>query len=193
MTPFNAFILFSAIKQHFESKTFDATKYSFKVNSKPDSFLKRKDKYNFAKLAKHPDPKGFLIANFVEGTIKWSGDLNSDEADKVYAAWIKKQQSLGYTIESEIRSLEEDFLQSIKVYNGQHPILFRLYRQGSVSIETVIALNQNLNFFPYWDRKISDTILWPSFRDKCIKYQKILQYDQEKVKKLVLEVTNAYK
>ena len=46
---FNAYKLYLAVKNHFTTN-YDFFKYNGKVNAKEDSFLKRRDKFFFAKL-----------------------------------------------------------------------------------------------------------------------------------------------
>lgn len=173
---------------HFTSPSYDAVKYNFKTSASLDSFYKRRDKHQFAKLAKHKDPKGFLIANFVDGDTNWVGDLASDEADALYTKWLRRQESLSYIVTSELDSLTEEFVSYFKVKDGQHPDILRLYRQGKISIETLVILNDYLNFFSIWDIKIHDTLIWPTIRNKCLKYQSLLHYDKKKMKKIILEL-----
>lgn len=188
MSPFDAYKLFISIKMHFGSPSYDALKYNFKVNASIDSFHKRQDKYHFSKLANLKDPKGYLIANFVDGDSNWIGDLVSSTSDEIYTKWLRRQESLTYMIESDLSNLSEPFIQHFRVVDGQHPSLLRLVRQKRISLETLVALNEVLNFFPIWDMKITDTLLWPPMRNKCLKYQSFLHYDRKKVKKLVLDL-----
>ena len=66
MTPFEAFSMYIALKNHFTQKRFDYLKYNGKSRMTQKSFDKRKDKIFFQKLAKHEDVQGFLIANFIK-------------------------------------------------------------------------------------------------------------------------------
>lgn len=188
MTPFEAYKLFLAVKMHFTTPSYDMVKYNSKVNANFNSFAKRRDKYQFAKLAKHKDPLNYLVANFVDGNNKWVGELFSDEADVVYTNWLKRQQSLTYMVTNEINLLEDDLMDHFKVKDGQHPKLLVMYKRGSIHIETLTILNDILQFFPIWDKKINDTVIWPSIRDKCLKYNILLHYDKAKIKSIVREL-----
>lgn len=66
--PFESYKLYNALKLHFES-SYDAVKYNFKSNVTPNSFLKRKDKYFFAKLGRkhNGELKDYYVANFKAG------------------------------------------------------------------------------------------------------------------------------
>jgi hypothetical protein len=193
MSPFEAYTLYLAIKMHFERHTYDFVKYQGKVNAKFEAFDKRRDKYQFTKLAKHRDPKEFLIANFVDGNPGWIGNLFTDEAELIYTTWLSRRQSLTYKVKSDLNLLEDDFVNHFKVKNHQHPNLLVLYKQNKICIETLIILNNTLNFFPMWNEKIDDTILWPLIHTKALKYNTFLEYDQKKFHDLIKNIVLSLK
>jgi hypothetical protein len=73
-TPYEAYKTFLAVKSHFTT-SYDYIKYNGKVSASQHSFEVRKDKYQYYKLSKHKDPLQYLVANFVDGDLKWIGDL----------------------------------------------------------------------------------------------------------------------
>lgn len=189
MTPFEAYKLYMAVKMHFTQPSYDFFKYNGKTNANQDSYNRRRDKYQFQKLAKHRDPVNFLVANFISSdTSKWVGDLFSEQSEQHFTDWLARSESISYRFAQELSSIEEDFLSYFKCKDGQHPKLLTLYKQGKVSIETLTILNQLLSFFPIWDKRVTDTVIWPSIRTKCIKYQPFLKYDKKKLKSLVKQV-----
>ncbi len=127
MTPFESYTTFLALKNHFTTDNYDYIKYNGKVGAKPSSFDTRKDKYQFYKLSKHKDPLKYLISNFVDGDLKWIGDLFSDDSEKVYNEWLKRQQSLSYIFEQDVKKLCTNFNDCVIVKNGQHPYLLKNY------------------------------------------------------------------
>ena len=85
MTPFETYKLFLAIKAHFTNPKYDFFKYNGKVSASLDSFNRRRDKFHFAKLAKHKDPVGYLVSQYITGNFTgWVGDLFTEEAGRVY-------------------------------------------------------------------------------------------------------------
>jgi hypothetical protein len=56
-----------------------------------------------------------------------------------------------------------------------------------ISIETLVILNDIMNFFPMWSKKIDDDIIWPSYRRRCIKYAPFIDYDKKKLKGILVE------
>lgn len=186
MTPFEAYKLFLAVKMHFTQPQYDFFKYNGKVNATLDSFNRRRDKYHFAKLAKHKDALGYLVSQYITGNFTgWAGDLFTDEAERIYIQFLARQQSITYNFQSELQQLEDGFISKFKVKDGQHPEALVLFRRGYISIETFTILNDVLNFFQLWDTRIDDTVLWPSIRERCLKYRPFLHYDRAKIKSII--------
>ena len=196
-TGFAAFALYNALKLHFTSTSYDFFKYHGKTNVSRDTFLKRKDKYSFYKLSRKyslDELRNFYVANFVYGDSTWVGEMTGPSGEDVYKKWQKISQSLTYNFESDIvRILEQvnspDEL--MKVKSGEYPDLLVGAMQNSISIETLVILNDMMNFFSMWDKKISDDIIWPTWKLKCEKYAPFITYDKVKFKKILKEaITN---
>jgi hypothetical protein len=134
------------------------------------------------------------VANFVYGDSTWVGEMTGPNGEDVYKKWQKISQSLTYNFESDIvRILEQvnspDEL--MKVRSGEYPDLLVGAMQNSISIETLVILNDMMNFFSMWDKKISDDIIWPSWKLKCEKYAPFITYDKVKFKNILKEaITN---
>ena len=189
MTPFEAYKLFLAVKMHFTQPSYDYFKYNGKVNAQLDSFNRRRDKFHFAKLAKHKDPTGYLVAQYVAGNFTgWIGDLFTEESERVYTQYLARQQSITYNFQSDLGRLAEGFVSKFKVKDGQHPEALVMLRRNTISIETFTILNNHLNFFQLWDTRIDDTVLWPSIRERCLKYRPFVHYDRKKIKEMINEV-----
>ena len=185
MTPFESYRTFLAVKSHFTTDSYDYVKYNGKVNVSSTSFETRKDKYQFYKLSKHKNPLQYLVANFVDGDLKWIGDLFDDKSEKVYADWLKRQQALSYIFEQDLNKLLTSFDDNVIVKNGQHPYLLKQYLRREISIETIIILNDILGFFGHWNKKIEDGVLWPSIYKKLSKYKPFFHYDMFKCRKIL--------
>ena len=192
MTPFEAYKLFLAVKMHFTQPSYDYFKYNGKVNAQLDSFNRRRDKFHFAKLAKHKDPMGYLVSQYVDGNFTgWVGDLFTEETERTYTQYLARQQSITYNFQSDMGRLEEGFVSRFKVKDGQHPEALVMLRRNTISIETFTILNNHLNFFQLWDTRIDDTVLWPSIRERCLKYRPFVHYDRKKIKEMIKEVISA--
>jgi hypothetical protein len=184
MNSFEAYQLYTALKLHFTTDSYDFFKYGGKTRASLCAFEKSNQKYQYEKLSKKLNPKNYLIANFLERNIKWPGDLFDEEGEKIYLDFEKRNQSLFYIFKNEIEQFQ---LSSIKIKDGQHPRLLQLYKSKKLSIENLIILDDIFNFFSYWNRRINDTIFWPDIHFKCEKYRPFFTYDKDKYKKVLLD------
>jgi hypothetical protein len=80
----------------------------------------------------------------------------------------------------------------LKVEDGQYPILLQAVMTQDVSIETVAIMNDMMNFFPMWEKKINDDIIWPSWKMKIEKYTPFINYDKTKFTNILKEALEEY-
>jgi hypothetical protein len=188
MTGYEAFGIYQALKLHFTTDSYDFFKYNGKTNVSVTAFENRKDKYHFYKLSRKYSNKedliNFIVANFVEDETAWVGNLLTEEADNNFRKRQKVIQSLSYTFQNDCKDLFDDCKEPnvLLSTNGDYPILLTRTLQKDVQIETLCILNQILNFLPMWDKKITDTIRWPEYRRKLLKYASFLPKDSVKYK-----------
>lgn len=186
MTPFEAYCLYINLKNHFTQKDYDFIKYKGKSRLKPTSYEKRKDKLFFEKLAKHEDLIGFLVANFVVDPKQWVREIAySENAERLYTEWLRKQQALTYTIKQELEDI--DLKKDLKQGDESHPILFQKYLGKSVSLETLCVLLDLCDAIKLWDSYMEYDPVWEDEGLKVKKYLPFVKYDKEKVKKICLE------
>lgn len=163
-TGFAAYALWNALKLHFTSESYDYFRYNGKTNVSKQTFTTNKSKYQFYKLSRKYDLeelKNFYIANFIQGKGDWVGDLLQD-GDENYTKWQKTQQSLTYTFENDIIVLldkVENPNDLLVVRNNEFPKLMQYTTQGDITLETLIILNDLMNFFPMWEKEIYDDIV----------------------------------
>ena len=192
---FDAYKTYLAVKQHFTSN-YDYFKYNGKVKANIESFLKRRDKFFFRKLQKKyskDELVNFFVSNFIAKGDNWIGNLISKESEDNYETWQNNNESSTYRFSNDIL-LINDFritndLQAndlILVKDNDHPVLFRLYLQNKISVETVIILNEILGFTKYWDAKLDD-VLWDEKKKLIYNYRSFIKYDLDKCKQIVKE------
>lgn len=187
-TPFEAYKEYVALKNHFAKDDYDYFKYNGKMRLKVDTFEKRKDKLFFQKLAKQPDVHNFLVANFSKNEKIWIRDLAySEVAEKTYKDWLKKQQSLGYVLKSELNCLTENFNENFIIESNEHPLLLKKYLSGEVSLETLCLLLEFSGAMKHWDSKMQYDLVWNQIRTKIIKYSPFIKCDKQKIKKIVID------
>lgn len=180
MTPFDSYKLYTAIKNHFTTESYDFFKYNGKVRASETSFETRKDKYMFYKLSKHRDPLTFLVANFSENQKLWVGDLFGNDNQNRYNEFLKRRESLTYLFENDLSSLLEDFDKNFEVPEGSYPHLLNLLVRKKINKETFIIIQDCVRFFSKWNKEINDPVLWPTIALNCKKLHPFLQYEKDK-------------
>ena len=194
MTGYETFELYQALKLHFTQESYDYFKYNGKTNISVTSFENRKDKYHFYKLSRKFTVKeeliDFLVANLVEDNNIWVGNLLQEDADNRYLKYKKVLQSLSYTFENDCRDLFDgvEAPNSVIKTNGDYPVLLTKALRKEIHIETLVLLNNVLGFVPMWSKKITDTIHWPNYRMKVMKFASFLPKDNVKYKLILKKV-----
>ena len=195
---FSAFALYNAIKLHFTSDSYDFFKYGGKTNVSKSNFAVRKDKYSFYKLSRKyslQDLRDFYVANFLVKNVSWIGEIANEEGESNYKDWQKRNQSLTYRFEQDIMSLlntTQSPNEMLIVVDGQYPLLLKEMTRGNIIIETVCILNDIMNFLPMWNKKISDDVIWPTYKRKIEKYTPFIVYDKNKFKSILKESLKEY-
>jgi hypothetical protein len=194
-TGFEAYALWNALKLHFTSDSYDYFKYNGKTNVSKQSFTTNKSKYQFYKLSRKYDLeelKLFYVANFIEGKGDWVGELLQD-GEENYAKWQKRIQALTYAFENDIIYLSEKHhpVDWLKVKDG-YPKLLEELMHGNINIETVIILNQSMDFLPMWKEKIEDDIVWPNKCRLIERYSPFVSFPKDKAKNIVKEKIKEY-
>lgn len=189
---YSAYALYNSLKLHFSSDSYDYFKYHGKTNVSESSFIKRRDKYSFYKLSRKynlEELKNYYVANFLEGDIRWVGSISGAEGQETYNKWQKRIQSLTYQFEQDIIYLFDKYEPKdlISVVDDHYPRLLEEMMQKSIMIETVVILNELMGFFPMWEKKIKDDIIWPNWKMKLEKYTPFVYYDKAKFKAIVKE------
>jgi hypothetical protein len=193
-TGFEAYKLYSSLKLHFTSTSYDFFKYNGKTNVSADTFMKRKDKYHFYRLSRKytlEELRDFYVSNFIVDSNSWVGNILGPEGEENYRKWQKRIQSLTYNFEQDIIKLLDSCVapeDMLKVNHNQFPMLLTEVMRGSTSLETVIILNDIMNFFPMWKKKIDDDIVWPNWALRCEKYAPFVFFDKPKFKNLLKEL-----
>tara|TARA_B100000780_G_C21096701_1_gene442354 strand:+ start:504 stop:1109 length:606 start_codon:yes stop_codon:yes gene_type:complete len=189
---FDAYCLYLAITNHFHTESYDFFKYRGKVPVKLPAFLKRNDKYHFAKLARdhRDDLKDFLVANLSKQ--KYYGrNLLEPECDDNYKAYKKKKQKLTYTITEDMRYLQDKYEHIdtiLKTTNGQHPPILKEYLGSKINAETFISFDLMFALFSEYDESIQEKFIWPKERNRLSKLKPFIEFEQVKLRTIMREI-----
>ena len=181
MEPFEVYRLYLALKLHFTTKGYDITKTLGAVTGKKETFLKRKDLTSIRKLArdhKRSEIIDILVANFASGD-KW-GVVFDSECVETYKKWLTTKQRMLYNFTTDLDNIlfrmEKDEVKSA-IYDGGHPLIFRMYMGRDINLETLVMLEK---MRPFVDKYSDDFVL----EDVCLlvsKYKPFVRFDKEKI------------
>ena len=182
---YDAYCLYLAVNNHFHTDSYDYFKYAGKTSVKLKTFLKRKDKYHFAKLARkyHTELKDFYVANLYKQKY-YVRNLLEQECDKNYKEFKKKKQKLTYIVMEDMRYLFDKYKHidmCIGIKDGQHSNILREYLGGKINAETFIAVDKIFNIFKDYDSMITESFIWPKERKRLDKLTPFLEFERKKV------------
>jgi hypothetical protein len=197
-TGFDAYNTFFAIKLHFTSERYDYFKFKGKTNITKESFMLNKDRHSYYRLSRKynmSDLRDLYVANFAYTDNVWVNRLFAPEFETVYKNWMKVNQSLTYTFTGDMDTIFQSVDSSddlMSVDYGGYPKLLSHVLDKNISMESFIILNDIMNFFPVFDKKIQDTVMWPTFKSKCEKYKAFIDYDKVKLKSILKDKVKEY-
>ena len=192
---FNAYKLYLAVKNHFTTN-YDFFKYNGKVNAKEDSFLKRRDKFFFAKLQRkynNDQLRDLFVSNFADGEDFWIGNVLTQKAESVYTEWKARQMKLSYILEQDLKFLLDYYnernldFNSLFVMENGHPILLQCVLRNDIYVETMIIIDRVLNYSRRWNKALDDPV-WTEFKKRMDKYSPFVLFEAEKGKKILRKV-----
>ena len=193
MMPFDAYKQYLSLKNHFTKEKYDYHKYCGKSRATVQSFYKRKDRFWFEKLARNKSDQEvieFFVSNFITCTDPsklWIGEMIR-EGEGRYTAWKKRTQSLSYIFKEEIQNiLANQDLDSIFSRKSGHPIILKKYLGGDISIETMVILDQILEYRKEFDKHLQDPV-WETVSMRMKKYSPFLNIDVFQYKKVLKAV-----
>ena len=183
---FDAYCLYLAINNHFNTESYDFFKYNGKVPVKLPAFLKRNDKYNFAKLAREhrEELRDFLVANLSKQKYYVKTLLDNECVDN-YREFKKRKQKLTYTITEDMRYLYENYESIDKVLdveNGQHTPLLKEFLGNNIQAETFIVFDNMFGIYKDYDEMIQEKFIWPKTKLKLNKLKPFIEYEQQKLR-----------
>jgi len=192
----DAYKIYLAIRNHFKTD-YDYFKYNGKMKISDESFLKRRDRFFFAKLErkyKKSELVYFFVAKFIKDENMWSGSLVGNESEKVYYEWLKYVESLKYNFTNECQKLQtllEDkslsFDDLFYINNNSHPILLTKVVGGHISIETFSIMDMIISFTNRWNKHIDD-FTYINVKQISVKYKPFLNVDKDIYKSIMKKV-----
>ena len=195
---FDVYKTYLGVKLHFTSDTYDYYKYGGKVNTKLDTFTKRKDRYFFHKLSTRyaeADILDFFVANFLADSKRWIGNLLANDGRDVYLDYKKRKEAFAYHFKQDCGTIASDFGRRNISFNdgfippdGQHPRVLRLLIQRKISYQTAVVLDHFLGFTKNWDKEITEKVVWPEISLKVSRVKPFVNFNATECKLIMKEV-----
>ena len=189
---FDAYCLYLAISNHFNTESYDFFKYNGKVPVKLPAFLKRNDKYHFAKLARQhrDDLKDFLVANLSKQKYYGRNLLDSECTDN-YKEYKKRKQKLTYTITEDMRYLQDKY-ETLKTTldskDGQHPPILKEFLGKKITAESFIAFDMIFGVFEDYNEMIQEKFIWPKENNRLTKLKPFIEFKQVKLRQIMRDI-----
>ena len=195
---FDVYKTYLGVKLHFTSDTYDYYKYGGKVNTKLDTFTKRKDRYFFHKLSTRyaeADILDFFVANFLADSKRWIGNLLANDGRDVYLDYKKRKEAFAYHFKQDCGSIVSDFRRKSISFddgfipvNGQHPRVLRLLIQRKISYQTAVVLDHFLGFTKNWDKEITEKVVWPEISLKVARVKPFVNFNATECKLIMKDI-----
>jgi len=192
LEPFESYQKYLALKNHFTNKKYNYFTYNGKVKANLQSFYKRKDRFWFEKLSRNKTDEeilNFFVANFAscdDPQSLWIGQIIKEGEDN-YKNWMRKTQSLSYIFKEEISIFNsKNFDEMFSIRGNKHPLIIKNYLQKKISLETLIILNNILEYTKEFDKKLQDPV-WEFVSMRIEKYTPFIHIDVNKFKQLLKE------
>ncbi len=188
MEPIDVYLMYCAMKAHFSKNDYDFFTYKGKSRVPRNSFYKRKDRGFFVKLSRkyseEEDLKNYLVANFILDRRGYIANFSNEN----YELWKEKRNNFYNMFTDEIRPLVKNFNPLFEVKNSEHPILLKEYLGKRVSLETLIILDDLVNFSKTWDNRMTEDYIWFDLKKLMNNYKRFLTIDKNQYRIQLLKL-----
>ena len=192
LDPLNCYKAYLALKNHFTNKNYNYFTYNGKVKANIQSFYKRKDRFYFEKMSRQKSDEeiiNFFVSNFAscdDPQSLWIGQIIK-EGEETYTNWMRRKQSLSYIFKEEVSILNsKNFDEMFNIEGNKHPKILKEFLQKKLSLETMIILNNILDYKKQFDKKLQDPV-WEFVSMRIEKYSPFIHIDSNKFKSILRE------
>ena len=187
MQPIDVYQMYCAMKAHFSKSNYDFIKYGGKTKVSRDSFWKRNDRYFFVKISKkynNDEIKDYLLSNFIQNRNGYIANFN----DQNYENWLDRKMMFYNIFQQELKPYIKNFEPLFEVKDGNHPTLLKEYLGKRVSLETLVILDELVDFSKKWDEQLGDDVVWPDIKNLMKNYKGFLTIDKNKYRMKLLSL-----
>ena len=187
MQAVDVYLMYCALKAHFQGD-YDYHKFGGKTKTKRESYYKRKDRFFFAKTAvKYEDTEvlNYFVSNFIHDRSGYIANFT----DKNYETWMNKRAMFYEIFSQEMQPFVKNFEPLFECESGQHPTLLKEYMGKRISLETMIVLDDLVEFSKKWDKELVwDDFVWPDVKKLMNNYKGFLTINTDKYRMKLLKL-----
>ena len=187
MQAVDVYLMYCALKAHFQGND-DYHKFGGKTKTKRESYYKRKDRFFFAKTAvKYEDTEvlNYFVSNFIHDRSGYIANFT----DKNYETWMNKRAMFYEIFSQEMQPFVKNFEPLFECESGQHPTLLKEYMGKRISLETMIVLDDLVEFSKRWDKELVwDDFVWPDVKKLMNNYKGFLTINTDKYRMKLLKL-----
>ena len=187
MQAVDVYLMYCALKAHFQGD-YDYHKFGGKTKTKRESYYKRKDRFFFAKTAvKYEDTEvlNYFVSNFIHNRSGYIANFT----DKNYETWMNKRAMFYEIFSQEMQPFVKNFEPLFECESGQHPTLLKEYMGKRISLETMIVLDDLVEFSKKWDKELVwDDFVWPDVKKLMNNYKGFLTINTDKYRMKLLKL-----
>ena len=187
MQPIDVYQMYCAMKAHFSKSSYNFIKYGGKTKVSRDSFWKRNDRYFFVKISKkynNDEIKDYLLSNFIQNRNGYIANFN----DQNYENWLDRKMMFYNIFQQELKPYIKNFEPLFEVKDGNHPTLLKEYLGKRVSLETMVILDELVDFSKKWDKQLGDDVVWPDIKNLMKNYKGFLTINKNKYRMKLLSL-----
>ena len=187
MQPIDVYQMYCAMKAHFSKSSYNFIKYGGKTKVSRDSFWKRNDRYFFVKISKkynNDEIKDYLLSNFIQNRNGYIANFN----DQNYENWLDRKMMFYNIFQQELKPYIKNFEPLFEIKGGNHPTLLKEYLGKRVSLETMVILDELVDFSKKWDEQLGDDVVWPDIKNLMKNYKGFLTIDKNKYRMKLLSL-----
>jgi len=191
---YEAYLLFQALKNHFQIESYDYFKYHGKTRANEHSFMVKRDRHFYKQAANRftrEDLTDLIISNMLVGR-KFFIDMirnEAEQAEEVRQEYVKRKESFTYMFSQDLDRLlasVEEPKQLFSIEKGSYPELINHYLNRNVPVETLAALDKIVGFSHVFDKKLGkDDVIWEPTRLLIMKYKPFLRVNEDRLKEIV--------
>ena len=187
MQAVDVYLMYCALKAHFQGD-YDYHKFGGKTKTKRESYYKRKDRFFFAKTAvKYKDTEvlNYFVSNFIHDRSGYIANFT----DKNYETWINKRAMFYEIFSQEMQPFVKNFEPLFECKDNQHPLLLKEYMGKRISLETMIVLDDLVEYSKKWKKELEwDDFVWPDVKKLMNNYKGFLTINTDKYRMKLLKL-----